>query len=473
MTSFFFNLIRGNPTSPSTPETSFFNSDEQNKEILLKNAVVDYCGVFDCNSMKWTSRLPTTSTTTSNSSPTTSYTPHCDASATRNQNGLKTGFVEQHLSLQEINNEYQNVHVKYLESTNNKKKPEQQERSRSISRNATTTDKDVQLASTKRSIVRIVSISDTHQFAHHVTLPRGDILVHQGDVLMSDRLNPSFISNYYITEFLDWLNSQPFAAKIFICGNHDLQFAQLGVEKIRELCRTPKYKNIHFLAADCILDVFGVRFYGNSFSHGKSPNKAFQDVETFKQLQKEIPYDNIVDGLKQHILLPTTTGENNNNNNNNKLIRRKDDSRAVDFFLTHSRLHSKEGIAILQKINPLVHLVGHEHEEHGMNLGTHDRSVDWKSDMTKRFARRATTAASELWSYLFSSLSPVVVSAAGSSSTENNNNNNNVNAIKTIFIDNLIPELNGSIVAELHKWNPVLHPPLVFDVIPYEEEKAE
>jgi len=63
--------------------------------------------------------------------------------------------------------------------------------------------------------IRIVCLSDTHD--HTLPIPRGDILIHAGDLTNAGTV-PA------IQAQLDWLSSLPHAHKIAICGNHDSYF---------------------------------------------------------------------------------------------------------------------------------------------------------------------------------------------------------------------------------------------------------
>jgi len=68
-----------------------------------------------------------------------------------------------------------------------------------------------------RSILKIVTISDTHSGHHQLQLPPGDILIHCGDFSKSrTKLN----SEEY-TDFLAWFSSQEHRTKILIAGNRD------------------------------------------------------------------------------------------------------------------------------------------------------------------------------------------------------------------------------------------------------------
>lgn len=67
--------------------------------------------------------------------------------------------------------------------------------------------------------MRIVCISDTHSLHTGMdALPKGDLLIHAGDVTNVGRENE-------VRDFIEWFNGiEGFKRKIFIAGNHDLSF---------------------------------------------------------------------------------------------------------------------------------------------------------------------------------------------------------------------------------------------------------
>jgi len=76
--------------------------------------------------------------------------------------------------------------------------------------------------------MRIVAISDTHGRHQQVQLPKGDILLHAGDV--SGRG-----TEVEILDFLNWFSIQDFEHKIFIPGNHDFYFEQVTPAAIQAI----------------------------------------------------------------------------------------------------------------------------------------------------------------------------------------------------------------------------------------------
>ena len=71
--------------------------------------------------------------------------------------------------------------------------------------------------------MKFVFISDTHCRHHFVKLPKGDVLIHAGDISHKG-------SREEVIDFLQWFSKQEFQYKIFIAGNHDFFFEKASEE---------------------------------------------------------------------------------------------------------------------------------------------------------------------------------------------------------------------------------------------------
>ena len=80
----------------------------------------------------------------------------------------------------------------------------------------------------KSTNLRIVAISDTHGQHQSLTLPKGDLLIHAGDISGLGRPGE-------IKTFLDWFAAQDFTYKVFIAGNHDFFFETAAKEAVEEI----------------------------------------------------------------------------------------------------------------------------------------------------------------------------------------------------------------------------------------------
>jgi Icc-related predicted phosphoesterase len=97
----------------------------------------------------------------------------------------------------------------------------------------------------------IVAISDTHNLHHQVTLPKGDILVHSGDVSSQGKERE-------IVAFLNWFSAQPHKHKVFIAGNHDFYFENTPVSDVNKLIPD----NVIYLN-DSGVTIEGIRIWGS------------------------------------------------------------------------------------------------------------------------------------------------------------------------------------------------------------------
>lgn len=172
----------------------------------------------------------------------------------------------------------------------------------------------------KAGMVRIIIISDTHE--RHTKLhnfPKGDILIHCGDILMTGRLSSVMSGLRKLLWFNEWIKCVPCKHKIVIGGNHDRV-----MEKIGKIAVQSVLSNATYLEND-LIECEGLRIWGTPCSAGRSSNKAFQS-EDFKMstMQKAPLHD-------------------------------------VDILLTHGHCPELE-----VKVPHTVHLWGHAHSSYGV-----------------------------------------------------------------------------------------------------------
>lgn len=102
--------------------------------------------------------------------------------------------------------------------------------------------------------MKFVAISDTHCRHRSLRLPKGDVLLHAGDIsYRSSRLE--------ILDFLDWFGRQPFACKIFIAGNHDYFFEREKPDAIQALLP----ETVYYLK-EASLTVQGIKIWGSPYT---------------------------------------------------------------------------------------------------------------------------------------------------------------------------------------------------------------
>lgn len=96
--------------------------------------------------------------------------------------------------------------------------------------------------------LRLVIVSDTHNYVNRIPMPPGDILIHAGDFTV-------YGSDREIEEFREWLQEAPFKHKIVINGNHEVYPAR-SKAALQDHC--------HFLDND-LIHLCGIKIYGTSW----------------------------------------------------------------------------------------------------------------------------------------------------------------------------------------------------------------
>ena len=99
--------------------------------------------------------------------------------------------------------------------------------------------------------MKIIAISDTHNYHGLLQLPTGDLLLHAGDV--SGRGTEQEVRN-----FLEWFARQDFTHKIFIAGNHDFFFERMPASLIQSIIPD----NIIYLN-DSGAEIEGINIWGS------------------------------------------------------------------------------------------------------------------------------------------------------------------------------------------------------------------
>lgn len=92
------------------------------------------------------------------------------------------------------------------------------------------------LSPDKYRVVRVVVISDTHEYHSLLAIPPADLLLHCGDILQADSL--TVLERFSLARFkafLEWLQVQPCRHKVIVGGNHDLLLDSTPLEAVRQL----------------------------------------------------------------------------------------------------------------------------------------------------------------------------------------------------------------------------------------------
>lgn len=166
--------------------------------------------------------------------------------------------------------------------------------------------------------IRICVISDTHETHEKIKIPPCDILIHTGDILMTNRYRSRYTSIQKIKDFIKWTESLPVKDNIIIIGgNHDFI-----LEETKNLFKNSS--KIIYLENE-IWNFKGFNFIGCPYSSGVSGNNSFQSLD-FKKKS-----DSFIEKVKKKNL---------------KNI----------ILLTHGPLDDYR-----KKLEPLFHLYGHNH----------------------------------------------------------------------------------------------------------------
>lgn len=102
--------------------------------------------------------------------------------------------------------------------------------------------------------MKFVAISDTHCRHRSLRLPKGDVLLHAGDISYKSQ-------KAEIVDFLDWFQRQPFTHKIFIAGNHDFFFERQSDAAIRSMLPG----NVHYLKEEELV-IDGIKIWGSPYT---------------------------------------------------------------------------------------------------------------------------------------------------------------------------------------------------------------
>ncbi|MBD0366579.1 MAG: metallophosphatase domain-containing protein [Flavisolibacter sp.] len=179
--------------------------------------------------------------------------------------------------------------------------------------------------------MRFVAISDTHSHHKSVKLPKGDVLLHAGDVTYRGKKTE-------VLDFLEWFSNQPFKYKIFIAGNHDFYFEKENPSTVQAIIP----EGIIYLQ-DSGTEINGIRIWGTPitpwFHHwafnrlrGTSINKHWQ-------------------------LIPQNT---------DLLLTHGPSYGILDAVINGQHVGCKDLLKRIMEVKPKFHVYGHIHEAYGI-----------------------------------------------------------------------------------------------------------
>jgi Icc-related predicted phosphoesterase len=178
--------------------------------------------------------------------------------------------------------------------------------------------------------MKFIAISDTHGLHAQLRLPKGDVLLHAGDVCSRG-------TEKEVLNFLAWFSEQDYKYKIFIAGNHDFYFEKNSTALINKIIP----ENVIYLC-DSGAQIEDINIWGSPVSPWFY-NWAFNRYRgsDIKKHWDKIPHH-------------------------------------TDILITHGPVFGKLDITVqgeqvgcvdllnrVEKINPKIHLCGHIHEAYG------------------------------------------------------------------------------------------------------------
>lgn len=179
--------------------------------------------------------------------------------------------------------------------------------------------------------MKIVAISDTHCRHKSIQLPKGDVLVHAGDI--SYKGTPSEVA-----DFLHWFSSLPFQHKLFIAGNHDFYFERTAPALIQKaITAGVTYLN------DSGVCINGIHIWGSPVTPW------FYNWAFNRRRGAEI--------ARHWALIPADT---------NLLLTHGPPFGILDSVVNENHVGDKDLLRKIETVKPAVHVCGHIHESYGV-----------------------------------------------------------------------------------------------------------
>lgn len=144
--------------------------------------------------------------------------------------------------------------------------------------------------------IKVVAISDIHGYLPK-DLPDGDILCIAGDILPLDiQRNDVKSISWLLLDFKPWADSLPYEKVIFVAGNHDFVFEQMGPktnhtgsEVMKMLFGNHRKETKLVYLQDSSFEFEGKRFYGSPWIEDLSSWAFYASPEDLEKKWSTIP----------------------------------------------------------------------------------------------------------------------------------------------------------------------------------------
>ena len=178
--------------------------------------------------------------------------------------------------------------------------------------------------------MKIIAISDTHGKHQHLKLPKGDMIIHAGDISRTGLKSE-------VLDFLNWYGALDFPYKIFIAGNHDFYFEKESEKEIKNIIP----KDVIYLNDSGIL-IEGIKIWGSPIQPW------FFDFAFNRKRGEEI--------AKHWELIPEDT---------DILVTHGPAFGVLDKTVVGKEVGCTDLLEYIKKIKPKFHIAGHIHEAYG------------------------------------------------------------------------------------------------------------
>jgi len=176
--------------------------------------------------------------------------------------------------------------------------------------------------------MKIIFISDTHGLHNELALPKGDMIIHGGDIT-------DYGTKEETVDFLKWYSSLNYSYKIFIAGNHDVYLEENPVDFLELLP-----PNVIYLRNNSV-EIEGIKIWGSPVTPDFMDWAFGKRREEMKEHWKYMPKE--IDILLTHTPLKGI----------------------LDTSSDWQSLGCKDLLAKVKEIKPKYHLFGHIHANYG------------------------------------------------------------------------------------------------------------